>query len=123
MKRLPALVLAAALACGCGAELGERRAKKSGPVKEVGLIDAGGGQVKYSLKGAEFLKKSRRKDAFAKMTEACGGADRFRIVDEVAREEVGATYKAEELEASAAYKKSLHYATEMYQHIFFECSK
>ena len=116
-------VALAALAAGCSAELVEMRKGRPGPVPGV-VLDAGGGHVRYSLRGPRFIVAARRKDALEKMAEACGGEGRFRIVDEVAREETQANFLGEDLdEEGQISKSSRHYDFVTTQHVYFECEK
>jgi hypothetical protein len=119
---LGALALAAASA-GCSAELVEMRKRKAGPVPDV-VLDAGGGHVSYSLRGWGFLVASRRKDALEKMAEACGGEKRFRIVDEVAREETHASFFGDDVDEEGEVSKAgKHYDFVTTQHVYFECER
>jgi len=123
MRRAAALAAAGALlAAGCSSTFVESRKKVKGPVSEVGLIDAGGGHIKYSTSGWESVVRGRRRDAFSRMAGYCGGADRYKIVDEVTRYEDEAAFQAEDLEESVG-SKGRHYGTHPYQHLFFECLK
>ncbi|MBI4423075.1 MAG: hypothetical protein HY554_05080 [Elusimicrobia bacterium] len=119
MRAWPAALLLCA--AGCAAELVERRPRRPGPVPEV-VLDAGGGHVRYSLKGPELLVRRRKRDAWEKMALQCGGPDRFRVVDEVAREEAEASYTGEELDEPLK-ATDRHYAVATRQHVYFECVK
>jgi hypothetical protein len=124
VKRVAVLVgLAPAIWCGCAAELLERRPRRPGPVPEV-VLDAGGGHFRYSLRGPGWFIAARRRDALEKMGQFCGGADRYRIVDEVARVDTEARYVATDLgDEDALTKSARHYESRTVQHLYFECAK
>ena len=110
-------------ASGCVAEFVETRPRRPGPVSEVGL-DAGGGHLRYSLRGPGWAVASRRKDAFEKIATFCGGPERYRIVDEVARVDTAARYTATDLgDEDSLTKASRHYESRTVQHLYFECEK
>ena len=116
-------VLLAAGAAGCAADLVEMRPRKAGPVPDV-VLDAGGGHIRYSLRGPGFLVAARRRDALEKMADACGGEGRFRIIDEVAREETHASFIGGDLdEDEGVSKSSRHYEFVSTQHVYFDCEK
>lgn len=118
-----AIMCLSALLSGCTAEFVERRARRAGPVPEV-VLDAGGGHLRYSLRGFRLAVASRRKDAIEKMEAFCGGPDRYTIVDEVAREDVSARYVATDLaDEDALTKNSRHFQSQTVQHLYFECKK
>lgn len=113
----------AALGAGCAAEFLERRPRRPGPVPEV-VLDAGGGHLRYSLRGPGWFVSSRRQDAIEKMNQYCGGGDRYRIVDEVARVDTQARFVATDLgDEDSLNKSDRHYETRTVQHLYFECVK
>ena len=57
MKRGLALALAASLLSACVAVTVERRRPRKGPVKEVGYVEYGGGQVRYSSEGWSWVRQ------------------------------------------------------------------
>lgn len=119
--RAPRAALLVFCAAGCAAEIVERRPRRAGPVPEV-LLDAGGGHLRYSLRGPRLLVERRRQDAWAKMALLCGGESRFRVVDEVAREDVEASFTGDELDEPLK-ATDRHYGTRSRQHVYFECIK
>ncbi len=105
---------------GCGASFVERRRRVRGPVAEVGLIDPGGGHVRYALRGPGWLVRARRRKAFKKMAEYCEGKELVRVEGEYSREDVLTPFHAADLDE----KKLLgtgHYQVEEYRHILFRC--
>jgi len=105
---------------GCGATLVETRPRVKGPVSGVDWIDAGGGHARYGLGGAQWLMRRRREAALAKASTYCGGSGRFKIVDEVDREEAEAPYPAGDVEENIG-SGGRHYAMRKHHHIYFEC--
>jgi hypothetical protein len=108
------------LLSGCRAELVESSKRMKGPVAEVGLIDPGGGRVRYALKGPSLLVRKRRADAFKRMARYCEGEDLVRIEKEETREDVETPYYARDLDESIGQQLS-HYKVEIYRHIRFRC--
>ena len=108
--------------CGCGGELMETRRRVPGPVPEVGWLDPGGGHAKYSLQGAAWIVEGRRKDALEKIAAYCAGAGKYKIVDEVDRDEMEASYSANDVEESVGHGGK-HYAATKYRHVYFECAQ
>ena len=105
---------------GCRAEMVESLKRMKGPVAEVGLIEPGGGHVRYALKGPSFLVRKRRSDAFKRMARYCEGEDLVRIEKEETREDVETPYHAQDLSESIGQQLS-HYRVETYRHIRFRC--
>ena len=116
----PSLVLAAALLCGCGVvDTVAKRKPRRGPVKEVGWIDAGGGEVKYSIDGWSLWVKGRRFSALRRMRRICKPLKPV-IVDEFTRQDVQVPYSSEDIELNMD-RGLEHYTMAPYEHIIFEC--
>ena len=120
MRRALAWCLVAGLLAGCVAETVERRRPRRGPVKEVGYVDYGGGQVRYSAVGWGWAVASRRKLAFKLMRGNCGPELEPRILDEYSRQDADASYNGVDIDASMAIGDQ-HYVIERYVHIAYEC--
>lgn len=118
MRRL-APVLALLLLNGCVAEVVKERRPRKGPVPEVGFVDAGGGEVRYSTQGWGFLVSARRATALERMRHVCGRL-KARVTDEFTREDVDVAYAGEDLAASIEHGLN-HYNLAPYHHIVFEC--
>jgi hypothetical protein len=119
MRRGWALALATALLSACVAVTVERRHPRKGPIKEVGYIDYGGGQVRYSSEGWGWVVASRRKTALKLMSRNCGPDLVPAITDEYSRTDADAAYSGEDLEAMTM--GSQHFQIEHYIHLAYEC--
>ncbi len=111
----------AALICGCAVDMVESRPRRMGSVEGVGVIDPGGGHLRYPIKGGNFLIKKRRRRAFKKMARHCGGEKRFRIKKEYTIEDVETSFQQTDLEAAKLLEQD-HYTVERYRHVVFECA-
>jgi hypothetical protein len=120
MKRGLALALAAALLSACVAVTVEKRRPRKGPIKEVGYIDFGGGEVRYSSEGWSWAVSSRRKTALRLMRRNCGPDLTPAITDEYSRVDADAPYSGEDIGASMS-SGGPHYDIEHYIHILYEC--
>jgi hypothetical protein len=120
MNRLPALILTAALLSACVAVTVERHHPRKGPIKEVGYIDFGGGEVRYSAEGWKWIVSSRRKTALRLMRRNCGPDLTPMITDEYTRVDADATYNGEDIDASMKMGGE-HYQIERYTHLLYEC--
>lgn len=119
MRRALFLVVAAALFTGCVAETVEKKKPRKGPVPEVGIVDPGGGEIRYSTEGWDMIVSGRRYSAKRKMKRVCRPL-KAKIVDEYTREDVQVPYAGADLEENL--QKGLeHYEVAPYHHIVFEC--
>jgi len=120
MKRAVLLVLAAAALSSCVAITVEKRKPRKGPVKEVGYIDYGGGQVRYSAEGWAWAVASRRKTALRLMRSNCGPELKPEVTDEYSRSDADAAYNGEDIDSSMKIGDE-HYKIERYIHLAYEC--
>ncbi len=120
MRRALPLLLAALTLSACVAETVERRRPRRGPVKEVGFVEYGGGQVRYSAEGWSWAVASRRRLALKLMSRNCGPDLEPRITDEYTRQDADATYSGVDIESSMAMGDQ-HYVIERYVHLAYEC--
>ena len=120
MKRAAAIVLAAAVLSSCVAVTVERRRPRKGPVKEVGYVDYGGGQVRYSAEGWSWAVASRRKTALKLMSRNCGSDLTPEITDEYSRADADAAYNGEDIDATMRIGGE-HFHIERYIHLAYEC--
>lgn len=120
MKRAAAIVLAAAVLSSCVAVTVEKRRPRRGPVKEVGYVDYGGGQVRYSAEGWAWAVASRRKTALRLMNGNCGPDLKPEITDEYSRSDADAAYNGEDIDASMKVGDE-HFKIERYIHLAYEC--
>jgi hypothetical protein len=119
MRRALLLVVGAALLAGCVAETVEKKKPRRGPVPEVGIVDPGGGEVRYSTEGWDLIVSGRRLTAKRKMKRVCKPL-KAKIVDEYTREDIQVPYSGDDLAANM--EKGLeHYEVSPYHHIVFEC--
>lgn len=120
MRRAALLALGACVLSACVAETVERRRPRKGPVKEVGYIDAGGGQVRYSAEGWGWAVASRRRLALKLMARNCGKDLEPRVVDEYARDDADPAYAGQDVGSNLAIGAE-HYLIERYVHLAYEC--
>jgi len=120
MRRSSPLVLAAVLLSACVAVTVQRNRPRKGPVKEVGYVDFGGGEVRYSDEGWSPVVASRRKLALKLMSSNCGSDLTPAITDEYSRMDADASYNGEDIDASMKTGDQ-HYLIERYIHIAYEC--
>ena len=113
------LFAAATLAAGCASEFVVRRPRRQGPVPEVGYVDTGGGDLRYSVEGWSWVVGARRSSALRRMKRLCKGLTPS-IIDEYTHEDVDAAYAGAELADGMAQGMD-HYNVAPYRHIVFEC--
>jgi hypothetical protein len=99
----------------------ERRKPRKGPIEEVGYIEMGGGEVKYSIEGWRPFVASRRRNALWRMKRVCRPLKAV-ITDEFIRQGVAVPYSQDDLEQNIG-KGIDHYTVAPFQHIVFECQK
>lgn len=119
MVRRVAVVLVAALLAGCVSETVAKRRPRRGPVAEVGYIDPGGGEVRYSVEGWGLWVKGRRASALRRARRICKPLKAV-IVDEFTRQELDVPYSHDDLKDNIDRGLS-HYNLAPYEHLMFEC--
>lgn len=118
--RLTALFGAALLLSGCVAEMVDKEKPRKGPVPEVGYIDVGGGEIRYSTEGWGWIVASRRMTALHRINHFCRKDLRPKIVDEFTHDDVDTPYAG--MDAEDDLTRGLeHYEVAPYHHIVFEC--
>jgi hypothetical protein len=117
-KALPLLALI--LLSACVAETVERRKPRKGPIKEVGFVDMGGGNVRYSTEGWGWFVAGRRRDALRRMRRNCGKALAPQIVDEYLRQDADIAYAGTDI-ATSLDKGMEHFKIAPFQHLVYEC--
>jgi hypothetical protein len=118
--RLAALGAAALLLSGCMAEMVEKQKPRKGPVPEVGFIDVGGGEIRYSAEGWGFIVSLRRSTALRRINHFCRKELEPRISDEFTHDDVDTPYAG--MDADDDIPKGLeHYHVAPFHHIVFEC--
>lgn len=106
---------------GCAeVEMMSLRPQRAGPVPEVGIVDAGGGHLRYPLKGPRLVVRKRRERAMRKMAAICRGSALFRITREFTSEDSDTEYAEREL-SSDTLTQSAHYRVDAYRHVEFQC--
>jgi hypothetical protein len=120
MKRAVPLIAGLVLLSACVAVTVEKHRPRRGPVKEVGYIDYGGGQIRYSAEGWGWILASRRKTAMKLMSANCGKDLVPAITDEYSRMDADAAYNGEDIEASMKQGDE-HFKIERYIHLAYEC--
>ena len=121
--REPALHLVRILlvmsAAGCMVYTVKETPPRKGPVPEVGYIDKGSGEIKYSPEGWSWIIKWRRRRALKKIGKLCQGLD-YKITDEYAWEDVETPYGKMDIDEHMG-KGMKHYNVDTYIHIEYEC--
>jgi hypothetical protein len=118
-KAVVAALAALIFLSGCVAEVVEKKKPRKGPVPEVGVVDPGGGELRYSEDGWGFVVGMRRSTALRRMRRICGKL-MPRVVDDFSRQDVEVPYAGEDLQANI--ERGLdHYNVAPYHHIVFEC--
>jgi hypothetical protein len=121
VSRVLFIVATAALLSSCVAEMVEKKKPRRGPVPEVGYIETGGGEVRYSTEGWDWIVATRRMTALRRMKRVCKGKDlEARVTDEFTRDDVDATYHGNDL-GDNINKGLEHYQVAPYRHIVFDC--
>jgi len=123
--RVILLLAIAAAFSGCVAEMVERKKPRKGPVPEVGYVDQGGGELRYSAEGWGIVVSSRRRTALRRMRKVCKSKSKdlyAKITDEYTHQDADAIYSGEEL-ADNMEKGLEHYKVALYHHIVFECKQ
>lgn len=113
-----ALVVLTALS-GCVVEMVKKERPRKGPVPEVGLVETGKGEVRYSAEGWGLVVAIRRRVALRRMRRFCKGFE-AKIQDEFTREDVDVPYHGDDL-APNLERGLEHYQLAPYHHILFEC--
>lgn len=120
MRRASLLAAAAVLLSACVAVTVDRRRPRKGPVAEVGYVDFGGGQIRYSAEGWGPVVASRRRTALRLMARNCGKDLEPRVTDEYERMDADAKFSEEEI-TSTIERGEEHFVLEKYVHIAYEC--
>ena len=119
MRRL-ALPLMLVLLSACVAETVERRRPRKGPIKEVGFVDMGGGNVRYSTEGWGWFVSGRRRHALRLMRKNCGKFLKPQILDEYHRQDADISYAGEDI-ATNLDKGMEHFKIAPFEHILYDC--
>ena len=119
--RLTLLLVVTLTLSSCVAELVDKKKPRKGPVPEVGYVETGGGEVRYSVDGWRLVVSLRRGSALRKMRRVCKAKDlTAKVVDEWTHEDVDASYVGGEMSEEMA-RGLEHFNVAPYHHIVFEC--
>jgi hypothetical protein len=114
---IPGLAL---LLSGCVAETVRKARPRKGTVKEIGYVDLGGGEVRYSLDGWGWFVKGRRRAARALMSHVCGKLKPV-VTEEFDREDADVPYSQDDI-AATMDRGAEHFTVARYLHMVFECA-
>lgn len=114
------LLLSLALLSACVAETVERRRPRKGPIKEVGFVDLGGGNIRYSTDGWNWFVAGRRRHALRLMRRNCGKKLAPQILDEYLRQDADISYAGEDI-ATNLDKGMEHFKIAPFEHLIYEC--
>jgi hypothetical protein len=118
VRRLALVLLAAVSLSACVVEMVDKRKPRMGPVPEVGFVDVGGGEVRYSVEGWDWVVDARRSTALRRMRRVCKG-QQLRVVQEFTRDDVDTPYSKDDMSELA--KGVEHFDVKPYRHIVFQC--
>ena len=119
MKRT-SLLVALVLLSGCVAETVERRRPRKGPIKEVGFVDLGGGNVRYSMDGWGWFVSGRRRHAIRLMRKNCGKLLAPQVLDEYLHQDSDIAYAGEDITTNIKAGMD-HFKIAPFQHMIYEC--
>jgi hypothetical protein len=108
------------LLAGCVAETVRKNAPRKGPVKAVGYVDMGGGEVRYSTDGWGWFVAGRRRAARALMSHICGKLKPV-LTDEFDKEDVDVPYSQDDI-AATLQRGAEHFTLAPFTHLVFECA-
>ncbi len=114
------LLLVLVLLSSCVAETVERRRPRKGPIKAVGFVDLGGGNVRYSTDGWSWFVSGRRRHALRLMRSNCGKELAPRVVDEYLRQDADISYAGEDISTNLD-KGMDHFKIAPFEHLLYEC--
>ncbi len=119
MKKAPPLLLLVLLSA-CVAETVERHRPRKGPIKEVGFVDMGGGNIRYSVDGWSWFVAGRRRHALRLMRKNCGKLLTPQVLDEYLRQDADIAYAGEDISTNLD-KGMEHFKIAPFQHLLYEC--
>lgn len=114
------IMLTLCLLSGCVAETVERRRPRKGPIKAVGFVDLGGGNVRYSVDGWKWFVAGRRRHALRLMRKNCGKQLAPQILDEYLRQDADISYSGEDIDTNLD-KGMDHFKIAPFEHLIYEC--
>jgi hypothetical protein len=105
---------------GCVAETVRKAKPRKGALKEIGYVDMGGGEVRYSLDGWSWFVGGRRRAARALMRRVCGKLKPV-VTEEFDREDADVPYSQDDIAATMA-RGAEHFTVARYMHMVFDCA-
>lgn len=118
--RLFLITALALLLAGCVAETVRKAKPRKGTIKEIGYVDLGGGEVRYSLDGWGWFVGGRRRAARALMRRVCGKLKPV-VTEEFEREDADVPYSQDDIAATMA-RGAEHFTVARYMHMAFDCA-
>ncbi|MBI5241343.1 MAG: hypothetical protein HY926_12795 [Elusimicrobia bacterium] len=119
-SRLALIPLLALLLSGCVAETVRKARPRKGTIREIGYVDLGGGEVRYSLDGWGWFVAGRRRAARALMRRVCGKLKPV-VTEEFEREDADVPYSQDDIAATMA-RGAEHFTVARYMHMVFDCA-
>lgn len=117
--RLAAVCAASAALSSCVAEMVSKTKPRRGPVPEVGYVDPGGGEMRYSTEGWDWVVASRRSTAIRRMRRVCRDM-KVNILKEFSTDDIETPYAQDDMKQLA--KGVEHFKVAPHRHIVFECA-
>jgi hypothetical protein len=114
------LLCSLALLSACVAETVERRRPRKGPIKIVGFVDMGGGNVRYSTDGWSWFVAGRRRHSLRLMRKNCGKLLSPQVLDEYLRQDADIAYSGEDISTNLD-KGMEHFKIAPFEHLIYEC--
>jgi hypothetical protein len=108
------------LLAGCVAETVHKQVPRLGPVKAVGYVDMGGGEVRYCADGWSWFVAGRRRAARALMRHICGKLEPV-VTEEFTQEDADVPYSQEDI-AVTMQLGAEHFTLAPYTHMVFQCA-
>jgi hypothetical protein len=105
---------------GCVAETVRKNPPRLGPVKAVGYVDMGGGEVRYSADGWKWFVAGRRRAAGTLMRHVCGKL-RPVVTEEFTQEDADVPYSQEDISVTIQLGAE-HFTLAPYTHLVYECA-
>ena len=102
------------------AETVRKNPPRKGPVKAVGYVDMGGGEVRYSTDGWSWFVAGRRRAGRALMRHICGKLKPV-VTEEFDKEDADVPYSQDDI-ATTLQRGDEHFTLAPFTHMVFECA-
>ena len=113
-------MLAVFFLAGCVAETVRKSPPRKSPIKEVGYIDMGGGEVRYSEEGWSWFVAGRRRAAVHLMRHVCGKLKPV-VTEEFIKEDADVPYAQSDIQESMQ-RGAEHFIVAPYTHMIYDCA-